>query len=98
MMTAAKSHCSPQRSSHLLQQVRIEFLTKSSEAVSLTRRQVQTCSYSSSAEPDLKETLKKVIPAKRELFKKVKSHADKKIGDVKVENTIGGMRYGKSTV
>lgn len=45
-----------------------------------------------SAEPTLKETLANVIPEKRELFKKVKSHADKKIGDVKVENTIGGMR------
>jgi len=40
----------------------------------------------------LKETLKKVIPEKRELLKKVKAHADKKIGDVKIENTLGGMR------
>jgi citrate synthase len=48
--------------------------------------------YASSAEPDLKETLKKVIPAKRELLKKVKAAGDKKIGDVKIENTIGGMR------
>jgi len=36
--------------------------------------------------------LKNVIPAKRELLKKVKSHADKKLGEVKVENTLGGMR------
>ena len=50
-------------------------------------------SYSSSTEPNLKSTLQEVIPAKRELFKKVKRHADKKIGDIKVENTLGGMRY-----
>jgi citrate synthase len=54
---------------------------------------VQACSYSSSSEPDLKDTFRKVLPAKRELLKKVKSHADKKIGEVKVENTLGGMRY-----
>ena len=54
---------------------------------------VQTCSYSSSAEPDLKDTFKRVLPAKRELLKKVKALGDKKIGDVKVENTLGGMRY-----
>ena len=49
--------------------------------------------YSSANEPDLKTTLKEVIPAKRELLKKVKSHASKTIGEVKVENTLGGMRY-----
>ncbi|KAL9599073.1 MAG: hypothetical protein Q9219_004107 [cf. Caloplaca sp. 3 TL-2023] len=48
--------------------------------------------YSSTAEPDLKATLRDVIPAKRELLKKVKSHANKTIGEVKVENTLGGMR------
>jgi citrate synthase len=53
---------------------------------------VQACSYSSSSEPDLKETFKKVLPAKRELLKKVKAHGDKKLGEVKVENTLGGMR------
>ena len=57
---------------------------------------VQACSYSSSSEPDLKETFKKVLPAKRELLKKVKAHADKKLGDVKVENTLGGMRYAST--
>lgn len=36
--------------------------------------------------------MKKVIPEKRELLKKVKSHADKSLGEVKVENTLGGMR------
>ncbi len=46
---------------------------------------------------DLKSTLKKVIPAKQELFKQVKSNlADKKIGDLTVGGTIGGMRGYKS--
>jgi citrate synthase len=54
---------------------------------------VQACQYSSSSEPDLKETFKRVLPAKRELLKKVKANADKKLGDVKVENALGGMRY-----
>jgi len=36
--------------------------------------------------------LKKVIPEKQELLRKVKAHANKTIGDVKVENTLGGMR------
>lgn len=49
--------------------------------------------YASSAEPDLKETMKRVIPPKRELLKKVKAVSDKKLGDVQVENTLGGMRY-----
>lgn len=44
------------------------------------------------AEPDLKTTLKEAIPAKRELLKRVKAHAGKKIDEVKVENTLGGMR------
>ncbi|KAI0019046.1 citrate synthase-like protein [Xylariomycetidae sp. FL0641] len=48
--------------------------------------------YSSASEPDLKATLKEVIPAKRELLKKVKANASAVIGEVKVENTIGGMR------
>jgi hypothetical protein len=34
-----------------------------------------------------------VIPEKRELLKKVKAHASKVIGEVKIENTIGGMRF-----
>ena len=51
-----------------------------------------TRTYSSSSEPDLKTTLRELIPAKRELLKKVKSHGSKAIGEVKVENTIGGMR------
>ncbi|KAI9752353.1 MAG: hypothetical protein M4579_005661 [Chaenotheca gracillima] len=50
-------------------------------------------SYASSGEPDLKATLREVIPAKRELLKKVRTeHGGKVIGQVKVENTIGGMR------
>ncbi|KAF2273289.1 citrate synthase-like protein [Westerdykella ornata] len=59
---------------------------------------VQACNYSTSAEPDLKATFKKVLPEKRELLKKVKAHADKKLGDVKVENTLGGMRGLKAMV
>ncbi|KAF2404173.1 citrate synthase-like protein [Trichodelitschia bisporula] len=54
--------------------------------------------YASTSEPDLKETLKGLIPEKRELLKKVKAHGDKKLGDVKVENTIGGMRGLKAMV
>ena len=34
-----------------------------------------------------------MLPAKRELLKKVKAQADKKLGEVKVENALGGMRY-----
>ncbi|KIW71781.1 2-methylcitrate synthase, mitochondrial [Phialophora macrospora] len=54
--------------------------------------------YASSAEPDLKATLLSVIPEKRELLKQVKSHADKKIGDITVGQVIGGMRTMKSMV
>jgi citrate synthase len=57
---------------------------------------VQACNYSSSSEPDLKETFKRILPAKRELLKKVKAHADKTLGEVKVENTLGGMRCASS--
>jgi hypothetical protein len=59
---------------------------------------VQACSYSSSSEPTLKETFEKVLPAKRELLKKVKAHGDKKLGDVKVENALGGMRYASQNI
>lgn len=54
--------------------------------------------YSSAPEPDLKSTLREAIPEKRELLKKVKSHGSKVIGEVKVENTIGGMRGLKAMV
>ncbi|KAL0946989.1 hypothetical protein HGRIS_013135 [Hohenbuehelia grisea] len=41
----------------------------------------------------LKETLQEVIPAKQEQLKKLKAeHSQAVIGDVKVENIIGGMR------
>jgi citrate synthase len=50
------------------------------------------------SEPDLKATLKEVIPAKRELLKQVKSQANTTIGEVKIENTIGGMRGLKAMV
>ncbi|KAJ4331641.1 citrate synthase [Didymella glomerata] len=59
---------------------------------------VQACSYSSSSEPTLKETFERVLPAKRELLKKVKAQADKKLGEVKVENALGGMRGLKAMV
>jgi citrate synthase len=55
--------------------------------------------YASQSEPDLKTAFKEVIPAKRELLKKVKSeHGSKVIGEVKVENVIGGMRGLKAMV
>ena len=54
--------------------------------------------YASAAEPDLKATLKEVIPAKRELLKQVKGHADKTIGEITVGQVIGGMRTMKSMV
>ena len=48
---------------------------------------------SSGTEPDLKNALKEIIPAKREFLKKIKGqYGSKVIGDVKVENVIGGMR------
>lgn len=54
--------------------------------------------YATSSEPSLKATLQEVIPEKRELLKQVKAKADTKIGDVKIENTIGGMRGLKAMV
>ncbi|KAF2479324.1 citrate synthase [Neohortaea acidophila] len=54
--------------------------------------------YSASSEPDLKTTLSKIVPEKRELLKKVKAHSDKVIGEVKIENTLGGMRGLKAMV
>jgi len=51
--------------------------------------------YSSSPEASLRDTLRAKIPEKRELLKQVKSHADKKIGEVKVASAIGGMRGAK---
>ncbi|KAI9675297.1 MAG: hypothetical protein M1817_001200 [Caeruleum heppii] len=55
--------------------------------------------YSSASEPDLKATLRDIIPAKRELLKKVKAqHAGASLGGVKVENTIGGMRGLKAMI
>lgn len=52
---------------------------------------------STSTEKDLKETLKAVIPEKRELLKKFKAeHGHKTLCEVKVENAIGGMRFALS--
>jgi len=45
----------------------------------------------------LKETLQEVIPAKQEQLKRLKAeHSQTVVGDVKVENIIGGMRGLKS--
>ncbi|GAB7345467.1 hypothetical protein MBLNU457_3794t1 [Dothideomycetes sp. NU457] len=54
--------------------------------------------YASSSDSELKDVLKRVIPEKRELLKKVKAHSDKKLGDVKIENALGGMRGLKAMV
>ena len=49
--------------------------------------------YSSAAEVDLKSTLNEVIPAKRELLRKIKTnYADRSLGQVRVANALGGMR------
>ncbi|KAI5853904.1 citrate synthase-like protein [Tricharina praecox] len=48
---------------------------------------------STSSQKDLKETLKEVIPAKREQLKQLKAvHGQKVLGEITVENAIGGMR------
>ncbi|KGO73248.1 Citrate synthase-like, core [Penicillium italicum] len=57
-----------------------------------TARPLLSARHYATAEPDLKTTLKEVIPAKRELLKKVKAQGDDVIGDVKIGNVIGGMR------
>lgn len=49
--------------------------------------------YATPSEPTLKEVVTRIIPEKRELLKKVKAASNKKLGDVKVENALGGMRY-----
>ena len=54
--------------------------------------------YAAVSEPDLKATLQSIIPEKRELLKQVKSHANKKIGEINVGQVIGGMRTMKSMV
>ena len=53
---------------------------------------------SSATEPDLKATLREVVPEKRELLKQVKAKGDSKIGDVTVSQVVGGMRTLKSMV
>ncbi|GJC84815.1 2-methylcitrate synthase, mitochondrial [Colletotrichum liriopes] len=78
-------------------------ITRSTRALGALRPLAARCAlntrhYSSSSEPDLKTTLKGVIPAKRELLKKVKAHSSKVIGEVKVENALGGMRGLKAMV
>ncbi|KAK2074950.1 hypothetical protein P8C59_009120 [Phyllachora maydis] len=56
------------------------------------RCRTATRPYSSTAEPDLKETLRQAIPAKRALLEKAKARGDATLGQVKVENVLGGMR------
>ncbi|KIX93937.1 2-methylcitrate synthase, mitochondrial [Fonsecaea multimorphosa CBS 102226] len=76
---------------HALRSLRAASSTRSYAAFTLR-------TYASAAEPDLKATLQSVIPEKRELLKQVKSHADKKIGDITIGQVIGGMRTMKSMV
>lgn len=58
---------------------------------------MQTRSASSTA--DLKTTLKEVIPLKREQLKKLKTeYGQHSLGEVKVENALGGMRGLKCMV
>ena len=64
----------------------------------LKPRNVVRASYSTSSEPDLKSTLSSVIPEKRELLKKVRQHTNVSLGEVKIENTLGGMRGLKAMV
>ncbi|KAF5013692.1 hypothetical protein F66182_15159, partial [Fusarium sp. NRRL 66182] len=58
---------------------------------------VSTRGYAT-AEPDLKSTLKEVIPEKRELLKQVKARGDEVIGNVTISSVIGGMRGLKAMV
>lgn len=58
-----------------------------------------TRSYATASQLDLKSTLKEVIPEKREMLKKLKTeYGDRSLGEVKVENAIGGMRGIKCMV
>lgn len=53
-----------------------------------------TRNTSTSLQKDLKESLRDVIPAKRKQLGELKAeHGQKVLGEVKVENAIGGMRY-----
>ncbi|KAH0613866.1 uncharacterized protein H6S33_005752 [Morchella sextelata] len=55
--------------------------------------------YASAPEKDLKETLREIIPEKREKFKKFKAdYGQRSLGEVKVENAIGGMRGIKGMI
>ncbi|KAI0996897.1 2-methylcitrate synthase [Podosphaera aphanis] len=59
---------------------------------------IPACRFTSCSEPDLKATFEACIPAKRTLLNKVKALGGKVVGDVKVENTIGGMRGIKAMI
>ncbi|KAI9863199.1 MAG: hypothetical protein M1813_004019 [Trichoglossum hirsutum] len=85
--------------SQALRTIRVTSCRSSSANFRLQKASIRpitvTCSrpYASKAEPDLKATLKEVIPAKRELLKRLKSeHGNTVIGEIKIENAIGGMR------
>ena len=54
--------------------------------------------FSTRSEPHLKTVLREVITQKRELLREVKSQADKTVGEVRVENVLGGMRGLKSLI
>ncbi|KAI9759815.1 MAG: hypothetical protein M1840_003086 [Geoglossum simile] len=56
-------------------------------------------SFATKPEPDLKAVLKGVIPAKRDLLKRLKSeYGNRVIGEAKIENALGGMRGLKCMV
>ena len=49
--------------------------------------------YSTQSSSDLKTVMRQLVPEKREHFAKFKKeHSDTVIGEVKVQNLIGGMR------
>jgi len=59
---------------------------------------VSSRSYASHSQSELKDVFRKVLPAKRELYKKVKEHGGKGIGELTVNNVIGGMRGLKAVI
>ncbi|PHH66719.1 hypothetical protein CDD82_1526 [Ophiocordyceps australis] len=58
----------------------------------LTPHRILRRHYSTPSEPDLKSTFSQVLPAKRQLLKRVRALGDKSLGTVHVSNTINGMR------
>ena len=82
----------------LAQLLKLIYIWSKTTARLITVPSATTRTYSTSTEPDLKATLRECIPAKRDLLKQVRAHADKIIGEVKIENTLGGMRGLKAMV